>query len=218
MASEQIPKLSKFAWSIVAILILIGGTRLGIHVRSFIQMSELDEAKQTAKSLTSCEEVFSDAEGNRSGDRIQSKYADPPLPSIVQEGQSRCQTWVKKSQEITKRFVIWNRLLWIAGAILAIATIAVALGVLKKSIKVLRGIMLVFVIQLLAAGGEIGQSILENNESNEILLILWPGIETWDHGWLLMNGAVLTTAVSYSILCLVYLWLTLKVRSKKMWA
>ena len=217
MPSEQIPTLSKFAWLTVATLILIGGTRLVINVRGFILFSDMDEEKLQAQSIETCERVFADGESDRPNDRIQSEHADPPVPSIVPLGQSRCQTWVKRSQQIGDSFFIWHMVLWFVGTLLGAATLFGAYWVVKKKYQIEKFMLFVFVIQLFAAVGEVSKVFLKSSQGKEIILVLWPDLEKVSYGWTFLYGEVLMATVSYTILCLVYLGLVMMVRSKKMW-
>jgi hypothetical protein len=217
MSKEQHHRLSKFGWFTVSVLILIGGVRVGSGIRSAVLSYQLDKPSRQAAFMDSCESFFGDGEDDRPNGRIQSQDADPPVPSIVPIGKSRCWTLVNKSLRLGEDVLILDVLLSIVGVLLGVATLSVSFLVLKRSAHVSRVMTIIFIVQLIASAGQIAKTGFQQAQIKELLQALWPGIDTAFEGWIFVNGETLLITSMYAILCLAYFELLSMVRSKKMW-
>jgi hypothetical protein len=216
-SSEHKKRLSRFAIFTVAILLLIGVARVGLYGRGVVLHIMEGEGDPQAEAMKTCESFFADGESDRS-DRIHSKDAYPPIPSLVQERQSRCQTWLNRAELIGDEFLPWELALWVVGALIGGATLLVGLLVLRRHTHAGKLMRWLFVAQLVAAVGEIDLAVRQGAQNEDLLLKLWPEIQSQGVGWWLINGPWVVTAGSYVFLCLIYLTLFLMVRAKRMWA
>ncbi|MCP4601625.1 MAG: hypothetical protein GY847_14120 [Proteobacteria bacterium] len=209
MTSEQVRKLSRYGRLTVAALILFGGVRVGLHVVVVVHYFGTDEATLQAEYLETCKGFFGEANLPENG--------GPPLASFVPEGQSRCQALAEQGFQIRGHFLVWHMVLWVIAGLLSLATLLVAFMVLKRNPNAARYMFIVFIAQVLASLGEIAKAVLEGIQKREIILALWPDLDTTGPGWLYLNSEMAGTIAMYTILCLFYAGLVRNVRSNKAW-
>jgi hypothetical protein len=201
----------------LVVLILLGGIRTTVHIRSAILYGLQDETAHRVKSIDSCDKFFGEnsAVSSPGGDKDDDVYAD--VPSTPPGELSKCETWFEGGQQILDRFIVWHMILWIAGAFIGIATLLVAFLVFRRSSIAGKVMLYIFCVQVLAGIGEVVLSILRTLQNKQLMTALWPQIDSQAAGWFLVNGEMLGTSVLYVVACLVYGWLTAKVRCKKIW-
>ena len=181
-------RLSKIAVFAVVALVLLGAVRVGLNGRvlAFGAFSA-GEDFSLAGMLRNCEEFFGDGKGDRRGDRVQSENAEPPVPSIVPLGQTRCQTYVRKALQIDEDLLEWRLGLVVVAALLGLATLFVAFMVIRRSARAGTAMLQLFVVQLLAAGLKIDLALRQAARFDEVALTLWPEAHSQGVYWLIAN-------------------------------
>lgn len=208
--------MSKVAVFAVVSLVLLGAVRVGLNGRvlAFGAFSA-GEVFSTAGMLRTCEDFFADGKGDRRGGRVQSENAEPPVPSIVPLGQTRCQTYVRKALQIDEDLLAWRLGLMVVAVLLGLATLFVAFMVIRRSARAGTAMLQLFVVQFLAAGLEIDLALRRASRFDDVALTLWPEARSQEVYWLIANTDWIITAVGCVFLCLAYLALALIVRSKR---